>query len=219
MEIQEILKIKSKTNDGFASRITVKKLIENKTVIFIEQVFLSNYPPINIRYIKKGNIYYCVRTIGFKEETFKQIIEAMNLAKAIQIASNAHLDQKDRGGNPYILHPLWVMHKIRHLGEDYMIVAVLHDVPEDTSVTIKDLMLFGFSQTVIDALILLTHDKSIPYMDYVKILAINEIARAVKLRDLEHNSKITRLKGLRDKDFERLKKYQIAYDYLKNYQL
>lgn len=143
----------------------------------------------------------------------------MNLGEAIKIAANAHLGQLDRGGHPYILHPLWVMHKVRHLGEEYMIVAVLHDVVEDTNITIEDLMLLGFSQSIIYSLQLLDHsDKSVPYMDYIQNLAHDKIAREVKLRDLEHNSKITRLKGLRDKDFERLKKYQKAYDYLKNYE-
>lgn len=141
----------------------------------------------------------------------------MNLATAINIASNAHLGQFDKGGNPYILHPLWVMHKVRHLGEKYMIVAVLHDVPEDTEITIENLKELGFNFEIIEALKLLTHDSSVPYMEYIEKLALNDIARKVKLRDLEHNSKITRLKGLRDKDFERLKKYQIAYNYLKEY--
>ena len=86
MEIQTLLKIKNRTNDGFASRITVNKLIQHhKTVIFIEQRFLSDYPPINIAHIKKGNIYYCVRTMSFKEETFKQII------KAYEIYNNTNL--------------------------------------------------------------------------------------------------------------------------------
>lgn len=142
----------------------------------------------------------------------------MNLAKAIQIASTAHLNQKDRGGNPYILHPLWVMHKIRHLGEKYMIVAILHDVIEDTYIEIEDLIAEGFSDEIIEALRLLDHrDESVSYMDYIKRIAPNKIAREVKLRDLEHNSKITRLKGLRDKDFVRLQKYQIAYSYLKEF--
>lgn len=141
----------------------------------------------------------------------------MNLGTAINIASNAHLGQFDKGGTPYILHPLWIMHKIRHLGEKYMIVAILHDVPEDTQITIEILKDFGFNFEIIEALKLLTHDLSIPYMEYIEKLATNDIARQVKLRDLEHNSKITRLKGLRDKDFERLKKYQIAYNYLKEY--
>ena len=61
------------------------------------------------------------------------------LAKAIQIASEAHLNQIDKGGKPYILHPLWVMDRVRHLGEDYMVVAVLHDVIEDTNWTLDNL--------------------------------------------------------------------------------
>ena len=141
----------------------------------------------------------------------------MNLANAIKIASDAHLNQKDRGGYPYILHPLWVMHKVRHLGEDYMIVAILHDVVEDTEVTLDDLFNANFNNNILYALNLLTHNPNVSYMDYILNLAHNNLAREVKLRDLEHNSKITRLKGLRDKDFQRLQKYQIAYDYLKNY--
>ena len=143
----------------------------------------------------------------------------MNLAIAIQLASNVHLGQFDKGGQPYILHPLWVMHKVRHLGEKYMIVAVLHDVIEDTEnkdINYDYLKELGFNFEIIEALKLLDHsDTSVPYMEYIEKLAINDISRQVKLRDLEHNSKITRLKGLRDKDFERLKKYQIAYNYLK----
>ena len=141
----------------------------------------------------------------------------MNLGEAIKIAAIAHLGQFDKGGNSYILHPLWVMDKVRHLGEKYMIVGVLHDVVEDTSITYQDLISSGFNHEVIDALKLLDHsDKSISYMQYIENLSHNDISRQVKLRDLEHNSKITRLKGLREKDFERLKKYQIAYSYLKS---
>lgn len=86
MEIQTILKIKNRTNNGFASRIIIKKLIQHhKTVICIEQRFISDYPPINIAHIKRGNIYYCVRSMSFKEETFKQII------KAYEIYNNTNL--------------------------------------------------------------------------------------------------------------------------------
>ena len=142
----------------------------------------------------------------------------MDLGTAINIASNAHLGQLDRGGNPYILHPLWVMHKLRHLGTKYMIVAVLHDVVEDTDVTYEDLKPHGFNFEIIEALKLLDHsDTSVPYEEYIEKLATNCIAREVKLRDLEHNSKITRLKGLKQKDFDRLVKYQKAYAYLKEY--
>jgi (p)ppGpp synthase/HD superfamily hydrolase len=140
-----------------------------------------------------------------------------NLAKAIQIAATAHLNQTDKGGKPYILHPLWVMDRVRHLGEDYMIVAVLHDVVEDSenpAKTYSNLVKEGFNQKIMYALSLLTHDKVHSYDDYIKAVSTDPIAKAVKLRDLEHNSKITRLKGLRKKDFDRLEKYHRAYTYL-----
>jgi (p)ppGpp synthase/HD superfamily hydrolase len=136
------------------------------------------------------------------------------LAKAIHIASEAHLNQTDKGGKPYILHPLWVMDRVRHLGEDYMIVAVLHDVVEDSDWTVEKLANEDFNLKVISALLLLTHHESQSYDDYIKAIANDRIAREVKLRDLEHNSKITRLKGLRKKDFDRLEKYHRAYTYL-----
>ena len=137
------------------------------------------------------------------------------LAKAIQIASTAHLNQVDKGGKPYILHPLWVMDRVRHLGEDYMIVAVLHDVIEDSKDwSIHNLIAEGFNSDICLALSLLTHNPDVFYDDYIKAIAINPIAKAVKLRDLEHNTKITRLKGLRKKDFDRLEKYHRAYTYL-----
>jgi (p)ppGpp synthase/HD superfamily hydrolase len=140
------------------------------------------------------------------------------LSKAIAIASKAHLNQTDRGGNPYILHPLWVMNKIRHLGEKYMIVAVLHDTLEDCDeITVEFLKNQGFNGEILSALSFLNHDKSKKtYEEYITKLSKCRLAREVKLRDLEHNSKITRLKGLRGKDLERLKKYNKAYTYLKS---
>lgn len=136
------------------------------------------------------------------------------LGRAIEIAVTAHAGQVDKGGRPYILHPLWVMDKVRHLGDDYMIVAILHDVVEDSSWTIEELIRFGFNQDTMYALSLLTHVKEVSYDDYIKAISTDPIAKAVKLRDLEHNTKVTRLKGLRKKDFDRLEKYHRAYTYL-----
>lgn len=138
------------------------------------------------------------------------------LGRAIEIAVSAHAGQLDKGGRPYILHPLWVMDKVRHLGDDYMIVAVLHDVIEDCpDWDLLKLSKEGFSQDVIFSLSLLTHGNGGSYDDYIKAIASDPIARAVKLRDLEHNTKVTRLKGLRKKDFDRIEKYHKAYTYLK----
>lgn len=136
------------------------------------------------------------------------------LGRAIEIAATAHAGQVDKGGKAYILHPLWVMDRVRHLGEDFMIVAVLHDVVEDSEWTCKDLLNEGFSAEIVFSLNLLTHFKSVSYDDYIQAISLNMMAKVVKLRDLEHNTKVTRLKGLRKKDFDRLEKYHRAYTYL-----
>ena len=137
------------------------------------------------------------------------------LAKAIQIAATAHLNQVDKRGKPYILHPLWVMNKVRHLGEDYMIVAVLHDVLEDSDWTINRLIQEGFSLSIVASLDLLDF-RNKDYDQRIKQISFDPKARAVKLADIEHNSTVTRLKGLTKKDFDRLEKYLKAYVYLSN---
>lgn len=138
------------------------------------------------------------------------------LGKAISIASKAFEDKKDKGGNPYILHCLYVMNKVKHLGEHYMVVGVLHDLLEDTSWTEKDLLEEGFSFEVVYAMLAITHEKDETYEEYIKKISNNKIAKAVKIEDLKHNSDITRMKGLRKKDFDRLEKYHRAYTYLKD---
>lgn len=139
------------------------------------------------------------------------------LSKAIALAATKFEGVYDKGGRPYILHCLWVMDRIRHLGDNYMIAAVLHDIVEDTDVSYDDLYAMGFNAEVLLAVKLLTHDnRLIPYQQYIERLSTNIIARAVKMRDLEHNSKITRLKDVRQKDLDRAVKYNIAYHFLKN---
>ena len=136
------------------------------------------------------------------------------LSKAIAVAANEHNGQFDKGGNPYILHPLWVMDRVKHLGEKYMITAILHDVIEDTSITYDYLIQIGIDdKEVIDALRLLDF-RGVDYMERIREIAFNDIARQVKLRDLEHNSKITRLKDLTAASQKRIQKYHTAYTYL-----
>lgn len=140
------------------------------------------------------------------------------LGKAIKIAATAFENDKDKGGVPYIMHCLYVMHKVKHLGEIAMICAILHDLVEDKSdegYHFLYLQKQGFSEEIIVILQLLTHRKETPYQDYIKALSVHPIAKAIKLADLEHNTKVSRLKGLRKKDFDRLEKYSIAYQYLK----
>lgn len=112
------------------------------------------------------------------------------IEKALQIAAKAHEGQKDKEGLPYILHPLRVMLKVE--GEA-RIMAVLHDVIEDTSVTADDLRRAGFSEKIVAAVLCVTHRKDEPYADYVVRCKNNKVARRVKLADLEDNSRLDRI--------------------------
>lgn len=135
------------------------------------------------------------------------------LALAISIAAKAFKDKLDKSGEPYILHCLRVM--MKQTNDEDRIVAVLHDLVEDTDWDFEDLKRKGFSDHVISALRLLTHDPvAKDYDDYIRDLSFDNTARRVKLADLEDNSQITRLKGLTKADFARMEKYHRAYVYL-----
>lgn len=136
---------------------------------------------------------------------------AQELALAIKIAAEAHLNQKDRGGNPYILHPLKVMHYLKTDDFQLMAIAVLHDVLEDTDVTAADLVLLGFSNRVKDGTVDLTKVEGQSEEEYVNGIVKNYDAVRVKLADLRHNSDVRRLKGLTDKDLLRVRKYHNLY--------
>jgi (p)ppGpp synthase/HD superfamily hydrolase len=138
------------------------------------------------------------------------------LATAIAIASEAHKDQFDKGGMPYILHPLKVMHYLKSNDLELMCVAVLHDVVEDSDVTYDDLKLHGMSDRVISAVRILTKVSGETSADYLAKIKSNPDAIKVKMADLRHNSDIRRLKGNTEKDVARMKKYNTMYLELKD---
>lgn len=125
--------------------------------------------------------------------------------KALAICFNAHKEQTDKSGLPYVFHPFHLAEQMET--EDTVVAALLHDVIEDTEYTFEDLRKEGFSEAVIEALILLTHKEGVEYMDYVKGIKKNPIARAVKLADLAHNSDLSRLDKVDEKALERREKY------------
>jgi guanosine-3',5'-bis(diphosphate) 3'-pyrophosphohydrolase len=138
--------------------------------------------------------------------------QAERLAQAIAIAATAFRFKLDKGGQPYILHCLRVMNGVNQQDPQLMQMAVLHDLIEDCpDWSINQLREKGFSHKVCGVLELLTHEKSVPYADYIEKLSANPYAVEVKLADLRDNSNITRLKGLEAEDFERLEKYHRAY--------
>uniref|UniRef100_A0AAU7PII5 Uncharacterized protein n=1 Tax=Salmonella phage SalP219 TaxID=3158864 RepID=A0AAU7PII5_9CAUD len=141
----------------------------------------------------------------------QNLTPAQELALAIKIAAEGHLNQKDKGGNPYILHPLKVMHYLKTDDFQLMAIAALHDVLEDTDVTAADLVMLGFSNRVKDAVVILTKKEGQSPEEYFENIALNYDAVRVKLADLRHNSDVRRLKGLTDKDLLRVRKYHNLY--------
>ena len=139
------------------------------------------------------------------------MIYTPNTKKAINIAYNAHMGQIDKFGIPYIFHPMHLAEQMDT--EEECIVAILHDVVEDTEITFNQLE-EDFSGRVIEALKLLTHDKSVPYDDYIINLKDTPIAKKVKLADLKHNSDSSRLEHITTKDINRLEKYKNALNIL-----
>ncbi len=134
---------------------------------------------------------------------------------AISITAQAFEGKLDKGGTPYILHCITVMEGVRALGSVAMQAAMMHDLIEDTKWTLDDLRKKGFAEEVIKIVEKVTHLSTDSYDDYLDKIAVCPIARAIKLADLDHNSQIHRMKGLREKDFERLAKYHRAYSFLK----
>ena len=128
--------------------------------------------------------------------------------KAMKLCFEAHKYQVDKSGIPYVFHPFHVAEQMKD--ETTTIVALLHDVVEDTDYTLEDIAAMGFGQDVVDALALMTHDKNVPYLDYVAKIKDNPIARKVKLADLAHNSDPTRLDVVDNKVKQRLDKYKKA---------
>ena len=115
--------------------------------------------------------------------------------KACLIAFDAHAEDVDKGGYPYVMHPLALAFQME--SEDAVCAALLHDVIEDHAdkYCLEDFAKAGFSSAVLDALKLLTHDPAVPYLDYVKEIGKNEIARQVKIADITHNLDSSRLDG------------------------
>lgn len=136
------------------------------------------------------------------------------LASAIALAASKHENQVDRGGYAYILHPLRMMMRLRTTDEELMAIAVLHDVIEDSDITCRELQTQGYSARIVAGVDALTRKPGESYDQFIKRCAMNPDAKLVKREDLRDNSDITRLKGLRQKDFERLEKYSRAFIYL-----
>ena len=133
--------------------------------------------------------------------------------KAMKLCYEAHKDQVDKTGVPYVFHPFHVAEQMT--SEASTIVALLHDVVEDTDYTLDDIAAAGFGKEIVEAVALMTHEDDVPYLDYVARLKDNPIAREVKLADLAHNSDLSRLGEIDEETRQRLEKYEKAKAILK----
>jgi len=133
------------------------------------------------------------------------------LSKMIVFATIGHADQFDKGGNPYILHPLKVMYKLKSNDEELNCIAVGHDLIEDTDTTYEELRNSGISERVIDGIRALTKVPGETLTEYKARVFANRDAMLVKQEDLRTNSDLRRLKGVTPKDIERMTKYQVFY--------
>ena len=124
---------------------------------------------------------------------------------ALKLCFEAHKEQVDKSGMPYVFHPFHLAEQMNT--EETTIVALLHDLVEDTDYTIENLVDMGFDKSITDAIALMTHADNVAYMDYVRAIKDNPIAKTVKLADLKHNSDLTRLETVDEKALSRREKY------------
>lgn len=147
---------------------------------------------LSVRFLKKGEIHM------------------LTLEDAIMLATKAHSEQVDKANKPYILHPLRVMLKMDT--QEEMMTAVLHDIVEDTDVTIDDLK--EYPESVVEAVRIMTHDAGEEYFAYVARCKDNVIAKKVKLADATDNMDLTRIIDPQEKHFARRKKYEKVIEFL-----
>jgi (p)ppGpp synthase/HD superfamily hydrolase len=134
--------------------------------------------------------------------------------KAMKLMYEAHAGQVDKSGIPYVFHPWHVAESMED--EITCCAALLHDVAEDTAITLEDIVAAGMPEEVIHILRLLTHDSDEDYYDYIRRIGTDACASRVKLADLRHNSDLTRLDYVTEKDRQRHKKYLWCIEYLEH---
>jgi len=129
--------------------------------------------------------------------------------KALKLCFEAHKNQVDKSGLPYVFHPFHLAEQMQT--ESEIITALLHDVVEDTDYTLEDLTQLGFAPEVVEAIGLLTHKKGgFDYTEYIQHIKVNPLAKTVKLADLKHNSDLSRLDVIDERALKRQKRYENA---------
>lgn len=133
------------------------------------------------------------------------------LNKMLVLTTTRHAGQYDKGGQPYILHPLKVMYYLKTNDEELQCIALAHDLVEDTDTPYTELYEMGFTTRIVEGIDALTKRRGESYDDYKERVKANPDAVRVKMADLRHNTDVRRLKGVTDKDLARMEKYHRFY--------
>ena len=149
--------------------------------------------------------------LEFLDLNFKEWRKVDKTSLAILISVIGHFGQTDKGGNPYIFHVIAVTLDLLVKDEEVIQAALLHDIVEDTNITLDDLALLGFSKRTLDCVALVTKDESLTYQENIDRLLGNIDACHVKHSDLRHNTMLSRLKDLSEKTFNKMRDYMIAF--------
>ncbi len=171
--------------------------------------------------VKRRHVVYNMASIACKKNADDkngghEMIYTKLTNLAMCVAYEAHHGKRDRSDVPYVFHPY---HLAEQMDTEYeVLVALLHDVVEDSELTLEDLRQDGFPEEVVEAVRLLTHEEGVPYLDYVAALKDNPLAKKVKIADLRHNSDVTRLGKISEKTAKRVKKYAAALHMLESEQ-
>jgi len=169
--------------------------------------FLMRNEPYFGRIVYIKFILSAIKSVIMMSEV-SEMIYTPHTKKALKLCFEAHKEQTDKSSMPYVFHPFHLAEQMQT--EETTIVALLHDLVEDTDYTIDDLISMGFDKTVTDAIALMTHADGVDYMEYVRMIKKNPIATAVKLADLKHNSDLTRLDVVDETAIARKEKYRKA---------
>lgn len=204
-----------KKGDDF--RTYIKKVSKNKDTALVKKFDLKYRPHknqadvLNLAKYSEDDAY---AFLSNEKDSDKDL--SVQLSEMIALAAKTHEKQLDKGGNAYILHPFRIMKGLSNEDIEVQIIAVAHDVIEDSegAVTLETMIKMGFTKRVIEGLKLLTHIEGVPYHLYVVAISKNEDAKKVKKADICDNSNITRLKGIREKDQIRNRKYNLSYWFL-----
>lgn len=174
---------------------------------------------IMVRYMWPDDSKFDQYIVISEEKAMQLLDEQRNkldqlLSLAIKVATEAHEGQLDKGGNPYILHPQAVAASLDNT--ENKIVAYLHDVIEDTDVTLDKLEKLGFTYRIVNSVRILTKSKDVSYDDYLKSVKKDSNAWHVKMADIKHNMDISRIPEPTAKDFSRIEKYKKALAFLES---